>query len=390
MPPSCSVKLKSVSSSLPQNTLIYTPSETPPSTTRTSNPPSLKFNLANTTLPISEAEMLNETTSLSYSSSLSPPYYILSSDNEPSDPQSPTLAQLQARALASQQPLQPEPEPEVTSPPPEQQNTPPFDQPQTPTPTQQTNPPPKQPVPSLSEHQPNPQPEQTTPSCSDIPPPPTSDAIIPPTHDPADTSSSPPPSPSSNSEPEIAFPTLEEAITLFAESSVEKIKDVGIRLQARLAIKAEEKARKEAEEKARLEEEKRIREAEEKAVAEAAAAEAEEKAKAETEEATRIVVEEAAKASADALTQGEQSNSGFAPLVLKNLKELQKEQQVVRARVSHPNMKSDALGGPSRPVNQKVLELCDEQIESVTTVCRRVAEMCIKTIESRLFQDDSS
>ncbi|XP_050916131.1 eukaryotic translation initiation factor 4 gamma-like [Lathyrus oleraceus] len=119
----------------------------------------------------------------------------------------------------------------------------------------------------------------------------------------------------------------------------EFIRDAGIRLQARLARKAEEKARKEAEEKARLEEEQRIREAEEKAAAEAAAvaatAEAEAKVKVDAEEETHITAEEAAKARANALTQGEQSTFGFAPLVLKTLEELQKEQQVVRARLDH-------------------------------------------------------
>ncbi|XP_050885445.1 uncharacterized protein LOC127090994 [Lathyrus oleraceus] len=118
IPPSRSVKIKLIVSSLPQTTPIYTSSEAPPSTTRTSNPPSLKFNLGTTTLPISEAEMLDETTSSSSSSPSSPPYYILSSNNEPSDPQSPTLAEVQARALAFQQPSQTKPEPEVTSPPP--------------------------------------------------------------------------------------------------------------------------------------------------------------------------------------------------------------------------------------------------------------------------------
>ncbi|XP_050890628.1 uncharacterized protein LOC127096043 [Lathyrus oleraceus] len=324
MPSSRSIKLKPIASSLPQNTPIYTRSETPSSTTRTSNPPSLKFNLATTTLPVSKAEMLKETTSPSSSSPSSPPYYILSSDNEPSDPQSPTLAQPQAHALASQQPPQPEPEPEVTSPPSEQQ----------------TNPPPKQPVPSPAEHQPSPPPEQTTPTPSDIPPLPTSEDIIT-SPNPADTYPTPPSSPSSNPEPETAFPILEEAITLFAESSVEKIKslDAGIRLQARLAREAEEKARKEVEEKARLEEEQRIREAEETATAEAAvdatAVEAKAKAKAKVEEAACIAAEEASKASVDALTQGEQSNSGFSPMVLKTLEELQKEQQVVRARLDH-------------------------------------------------------
>ncbi|XP_050916309.1 uncharacterized protein LOC127131430 [Lathyrus oleraceus] len=86
LPPSRSVKLKPIASSLPETTPIYTQSETPPSTTRSSNLTSLKFNLATTTLPVSEAERLNGTTSPSSSTPSSPPYYILSSDNEPCDP----------------------------------------------------------------------------------------------------------------------------------------------------------------------------------------------------------------------------------------------------------------------------------------------------------------
>ncbi|XP_050919172.1 uncharacterized protein LOC127136683 [Lathyrus oleraceus] len=119
---------------------------------------------------------------------------------------------------------------------------------------------------------------------------------------------------------------------LFEQVRDDFTRDAGIRLQARLAREDVEKARKEAKEKARLEEEQRIREAEEKAVA---AAEAEAKAKGDAEEAAHIAAEEAAKARADALTQGEQSNSGFSPLVLKTLEEMQKEQQVVRARLDH-------------------------------------------------------
>ncbi|XP_050889521.1 eukaryotic translation initiation factor 4 gamma-like [Lathyrus oleraceus] len=233
-------------------------------------------------------------------------------------------AQLQARALASQQSSQTEPEPKVTSSSPAQQNPPP----QTPPPAQ-PNPPPKQPIPSRSEAQPNPQPKQTTPSPSNIPPPQTSVAVITPILNPDDTNQTPPSSQASNYEPETAFPTLEEAITVFAESSVEKIKDAGIRLQARLSREVGEKARKEVEEKARLEEEQRIREAEEKVVVEAVAAtatvEAEAKPKADAEEATRITAEEATKARVDALTQREQSTSGFSSLVLKTLEELQKE-----------------------------------------------------------------
>ncbi|XP_050889737.1 uncharacterized protein LOC127095031 [Lathyrus oleraceus] len=265
------------------------------------------------------------------------------------------IKNLHARALASQQPSQTKPEPEVTFPPPEQQNPTTFEQPQIPPPTQQPNPPPEQLIHSPSEPQPNPQPEQTTPSPSVIPIPPTSVATITPILNIDDTN---PPSPSSlasASEPETAFPTLEEAINVFAESSVEKIKyltinsdnsddpsvvrihwniviswmtfeafklkglteqvcndfirDAGMRLQARLAREDEEQAWKEAEEKAPLEEEQRIREAEEKAATEAAV-EAEAKAKADAEEAARIAAEEVAKAMADILSQGEKSNSG--------------------------------------------------------------------------------
>ncbi|XP_050920071.1 uncharacterized protein LOC127137676 [Lathyrus oleraceus] len=122
---------------------------------------------------------------------------------------------------------------------------------------------------------------------------------------------------------------------LFEQVCNDFIRDAGIRLQDCLAREAKEQARKEPEEKARLEEEQRIKEAEEKAVAEAAAAEAEAKAKAEAEEVARVTVEVAAKARVDALTQGEQSNSGFAPIVLKTLEESQKEQQVVRVRLDH-------------------------------------------------------
>ncbi|XP_050889060.1 uncharacterized protein LOC127094245 [Lathyrus oleraceus] len=113
-------------------------------------------------------KILNETTSPSSSSSpQSPPYYVLSYDNEPSDPQSPTLSQLQARALASQQPSHTKPKPNITSPPPEHPNPTTSEQPQTPPPAQQPNPPPEQPInsepqPTHSPSEPNPQPEQTT------------------------------------------------------------------------------------------------------------------------------------------------------------------------------------------------------------------------------------
>ncbi|XP_050895502.1 uncharacterized protein LOC127102133 [Lathyrus oleraceus] len=309
-----SVKIKLIPSSLPQTTPIYTSAETPPSTTRSSNPLSLKFNLATTTLPVSEAEMVNETTSPSSSPSpQSPPYYDLSSDTEPSDPQSPTMAQLKSCPLASQKPSHPEPQPEVTSPPPEHLNP-------TTSEPQQSEPTHSEPQPSEPTHF---KPQPSEPTHSDIPPPITSVDPTTPTlnlNSPISPSS---PSLVSATELETTLPTLEEAIKFFEESSVEK----------RLAREAEERARKEAEEIAHQEELQRIREAEEKAIANVDAAEAKAKAKADAEEVTRIAEEVAAKAKADELTQKEHSNSGFVPLVLKTLEELQKEQQIVRARL---------------------------------------------------------
>ncbi|XP_050918891.1 uncharacterized protein LOC127136372 [Lathyrus oleraceus] len=207
--------------------------------------------------------MLNETTSPSSSPSpQSPPYYDLSSDTEPSDPHSLTLAQIQHRALASQKPPHSNPEPEVTSPLPENPNT------------TTSEPPLSEPIHSDS--------QPSEPPHSEIPQPTTS----------ADPTT----------------PTLN------------------------LTREAEERERQEVEEKARQEELQRIRELEAKALADADA-EAEAKAKADAEEAARLAEESAAKARNDALTQGESCNSGFVPLVLKTLEELQKEQQVVRARL---------------------------------------------------------
>ncbi|XP_050896202.1 uncharacterized protein LOC127102929 [Lathyrus oleraceus] len=111
---------------------------------------------------VKEAEMLNETTSPSSSPSpQSPPYYNLSSDTEPFDPHSPTLAQIQNRALSPQQPTHSNPEPEVTSPPPENPNT------------TTSEPPPSEPIHSES------QPSQ--PLHSEMPQPTTSADPTPPT-----------------------------------------------------------------------------------------------------------------------------------------------------------------------------------------------------------------
>jgi hypothetical protein len=185
--------VQQLTSSIPLPTPLYTSSETAPSTTRTSQPLP-KFNLANTSLPLSEAEEMNQTTSSS-SAPESPSYFVLSSDTEPSDPASPTLAQLQTLNRDSQQPQQPPPEPEVTSPPLEQPtNTP-------------------------SEVQPS------DLHTSDITPPNTSAEP-----EPLTLNLNPPNSPpqTSEPEPEHSMPTLEEAIMLFAGASVQKVKSLTI------------------------------------------------------------------------------------------------------------------------------------------------------------------
>ncbi|XP_050919325.1 flocculation protein FLO11-like [Lathyrus oleraceus] len=99
---------KQISFSLPQQPPTYTPSEstisipTPSkphnSETNTSSPPLQNFDLTTTTLPVSEALLLNETISPPSSTPSSPSYHDLSSDvdhPEIHDPSSPTLAQLQ-------------------------------------------------------------------------------------------------------------------------------------------------------------------------------------------------------------------------------------------------------------------------------------------------------
>lgn len=58
-------------------------------------------------------------------------------------------------------------------------------------------------------------------------------------------------------------------------------------------------------------------------------------------------------------------------------------------RVPHYIMTSDAPGRPPRPTNQEVLEVQDDQTESVMMVCRRVVEMDKAGIKSRLFEDGS-
>ncbi|XP_050878441.1 eukaryotic translation initiation factor 4 gamma-like [Lathyrus oleraceus] len=114
---------------------------------------------------------------------------------------------------------------------------------------------------------------------------------------------------------------------LYEQVRNDYIREAEERLEARLAREVEEKTHREVEEKAR-------REAEEKAIDEAViVAEVEAKAKADAEEAAHIVADEATKPKDATLTQGDSSHSDLAPLVLNTLEELQREQQIMRARL---------------------------------------------------------
>ncbi|XP_050902507.1 uncharacterized protein LOC127114227 [Lathyrus oleraceus] len=185
-----SLHLRQLSSSLPQPSPIYihsepTPSTIKPSKTPISNPPSpllQKFNLSTTTLPISEAQLFNEPISLPSSTPSSSPYYTISSDSDQPDPQSPALAQLQTLSLSTQNPPS-EPETNIPSP---------SDQPPILPSEHHTKFPSENPITHQSEP-----PTETIPT----PPAPTSPTF----------------------EPKTTFPTLEEAVTLFVESSMEKI-----------------------------------------------------------------------------------------------------------------------------------------------------------------------
>lgn len=122
------------------------------------------------------------------------------------------------------------------------------------------------------------------------------------------------------------------------------IREAEERLEACLVKEAEEKALKEAKEKRLKVEEQARKEAEEKAVAEAATAvEAGTKAKVNGEEAAHVAAEEASKTTGVALTQSESSNSDLALLVLKTVEELQKEQQIVKARLNRQDSVNSSI-----------------------------------------------
>lgn len=113
---------------------------------------------------------------------------------------------------------------------------------------------------------------------------------------------------------------------LFEQVRNDFIRDAEERLEAQMTKEATEKAEREAIEKA-------AKEAAEKASAEVVARE-----KAEQEAEVAMVTEAAQKVASKkttevTLTQGESLTTDFAPLVIKTLEELQKEHQLVRARL---------------------------------------------------------
>ncbi|XP_050897051.1 proline-rich receptor-like protein kinase PERK12 [Lathyrus oleraceus] len=190
--------LKQISSSLPQPSFTYTPSKptisiptpseptisipTPSephnSETNPSSPPLQKFDLTTTTLPISEALLLNEPISPPSSTPSSPPYYDLSSDVDQTDihdPSSPTLAQLQVTTTSEHT----------------------MSIPDTSEPTPSLSTPPLAPSLTIATSEPTTEPYENTPIPSD------------------------PINPSSELEP--TFLTLEESFALFLECSVVKL-----------------------------------------------------------------------------------------------------------------------------------------------------------------------
>jgi hypothetical protein len=374
VPPNTSNPLMASSNPLSSQP-IYTTSDISPSITRTSQPTPV-LNIARTFIPPSEPKQTHQSTSSSSSSEPeSPPYVSISSDQEFSDPDSPTIATIYAHRLASQQT---QPQSEATSPPPQQTTTIPSENQPSDHPTSDINPPnisaepepesepldlnPLYASPQTSEPQPEaesePQPEsESAPQTLNLSPP-----------------NSPPHTSEPEPEPELSKPTLKEAILMIAEASVQKvdslvtnseisddpksvrthwnrvigwmtseafrlkgiseqvrngyIRDAEARLQERLAREAEarrleeERLAKEAEEEAkRLEEERLAKEAE---ILRQQEAEAKALADAEAQAAAEAEAQQA-------LTQGESSTA--VPMILQTLKDLKEDQNILRDRM---------------------------------------------------------
>ncbi|XP_050889951.1 uncharacterized protein LOC127095284 [Lathyrus oleraceus] len=211
-----------------------------------------------------------------------------------------------------------------------------------------------------------PEPSETIPSPSE------------PIYEPSETIHRPSDPTPQTSEPNLTLPTLDEEFSKFSENSASRLKHLsdesrvsdnpsevrthwnrfikwmtsevfklrGLseqfgndyirsakeKLEARLAQEDAEREKREAEERANPK--AAAREAAEKASAEAATREQAEAEATLTIEATQKTVEDAEKTTEVALTRGESSASDLAPLVLKTLEELQKEQQLVRTTLN--------------------------------------------------------
>ncbi|XP_050878641.1 extensin-like [Lathyrus oleraceus] len=185
--------LNQSSSSLPQPSSTYTPSEPiisiPPTfehhNSNLSSPPPRQINLTTTTLPTSKTSPLNECLSPLSSTPSSPPYYDISSDSEQPeihDPSSLTLAQLQAMALSN--------EPSYIL----DTFMPSSYEPQTEAPSEPQTEPPSEPLSKAQTEQP----------------------YEPPTEQPTKTTHTSPEPINPSFKPEPTFPTLEELIALFS------------------------------------------------------------------------------------------------------------------------------------------------------------------------------
>ncbi|KAI5444842.1 hypothetical protein KIW84_013212 [Lathyrus oleraceus] len=361
---------------------LFTTSEIPPSTIRTSQPPPV-LKVARNFTTTSDPNQLYHHSSSSSSEPETPPYFSVSSSSstEPSDPKSPTIAEIYARKYAPQTQKQSEVTSTLRTSLPQQTTTISSEN-QTSLPPQQTTTTPSETQPSVIRPS---DPYITPPILPAVPEPESEPLDVNPLYasspdselqaesEPQPLNLSPQNSPphSPEPEPELTIPTLEEAILQVAEASVQKIKslaknsevsddpksvrthwnrviswmtsesyrlksiseqvrngyirDSEERLQERLAREAEarrleeERLAKEAEEEAkRLEEERLAKEAELLRIQEA-------EAKAQADAEAQAAAEAAAQ---QALTQGESSSA--IPLILNTLKEIKQDQKEIK------------------------------------------------------------
>ncbi|XP_050918803.1 uncharacterized protein LOC127136264 [Lathyrus oleraceus] len=189
-------------------------------------------------------------------------------------------------------------------------------------------------VPEPSE--PIPPPSEPTPEPSETIPPPYE-----PISEPSELTHNPSEPTFQLSEPDLTFPTIDEAFSKWMTSEVFKLKGLSKqvindyireakeRLEARLPQEVTERAMKEAKERDDAKEEDEKDDVVEVEV--------------EAEEAARKAAEEAAKSFEITLTRSESSTSDLAPIVLKTLEDLQKEHQLVIARLDQRDQVNSSI-----------------------------------------------